>query len=158
TMRADPAVSPTLSVANFPALIALAAEKRDILMKTALERDVRLVRFEDGKLEIALEPSARKTIVQDLSRKLTEWTSKRWMVVVSSEAGAPTMQQQGAEKQSEFEQGVRADPLVKAVLARFPGAEIVGVKRREDAAAAETPPADDVPMANPDDYGADMDD
>ena len=30
------------------------------LIKAALERDVRLVRFEDGKLEIALEPSARQ--------------------------------------------------------------------------------------------------
>jgi DNA polymerase-3 subunit gamma/tau len=159
TMRADPAVSPTLSVASFPALIALAAEKRDMLMKAALERDVRLVRFEDGKLEIALEASARKTIVQDLGRKLTEWTGKRWMVAVSSEAGAPTVQQQGAEKQTELEEGVRADPLVKAVLARFPGAEVVGVRRRDDAPAAEMPPATDEPPPNPEDYGAaDMDD
>src|SRR6185436_16501935 len=46
TMRADPAAAPTLAVASFPALIALAAEKRDLAIKTALERDVRLVRFE----------------------------------------------------------------------------------------------------------------
>src|SRR2546423_5230503 len=43
TLRAEAA--PTLSVASFTALIALAGEKRDILMKSALERDVRLVRF-----------------------------------------------------------------------------------------------------------------
>ncbi len=134
TMRAEPAATPTLGVANFPALIALANEKRDILMKTALERDVRLVRFEDGKLEIALEPSARKTLVQDLQRKLSEWTGRRWMVVVSSEPGAPTVNSQAEAKRSELEQGVRADPLVQAVLARFPGAEIVGVRRREDLA------------------------
>ena len=97
---------------------------------------MRLVRFEDGKLEIALEPSARKTLVNDLSRKLSEWTGRRWMVVVSAEAGAPTVQQQNAAQQSALEQGVRADPLVQAVLARFPGAEIVGVRRRDDASAA----------------------
>ena len=114
-------------------MIALANEKRDILMKTALERDVRLVRFEDGKLEIALEPSARKTLVNDLARKLTEWTGKRWMVVVSAEQGAPTVSSQAQAKEDELEQGVRGDPLVQAVLARFPGAEIVGVARREDA-------------------------
>jgi DNA polymerase-3 subunit gamma/tau len=28
--------------------------------------------------------------------------------------------------------GVRADPLVKAVLSRFPGAEIVGVRGQRD--------------------------
>ena len=52
-------------------------------MKIALERDVRLVRCEDGRLEIALEPSAAKTLVNDLSRKLEQWTGGRWMVVVS---------------------------------------------------------------------------
>jgi DNA polymerase III subunit gamma/tau len=139
-MRAE--TPPTLGVASFPALIALAGEKRDILMRTALERDVRLVRFEDGRLEIALEPSARKTLAHDLSRKLIEWTGKRWLVVVSTEAGAPTVSVQNEEKRSELEQGVRADPLVQKVLARFPGAEIVSVRRREEIANAVLPPAD----------------
>jgi DNA polymerase-3 subunit gamma/tau len=158
-LRADPAAAPTLSVATYPALIALANEKRDILMKTALERDVRLVRIEDGKLEIALEPSARKTIVQDLQRKLSEWTGRRWIVVVSSEAGAPTVSSQVEAKRNELEQGVRADPLVQAVLTRFPGAEIVGVRRRDDLSTPETAaPAPDEPLPNPDDYGAEDDD
>ena len=62
-------------------------------------------------------------------------------------------------KQSALEQGVRADPLVQAVLARFPGAEIVGVRRRDEAPAADMPPAGDEPLPNPDDYGAgEMDD
>jgi DNA polymerase-3 subunit gamma/tau len=156
-LRAAPAAALTLSIATFPALIALANEKRDILMKTALERDVRLVRIEDGKLELALEPSARKTLVNDLSRKISEWTGRRWMVVVSTEAGAPTVSSQAQAQRNELEQGVRADPLVQAVLARFPGAEIVGVRRREDVADS-VPPAGDEPPPNPDDYGADDDD
>jgi DNA polymerase-3 subunit gamma/tau len=151
TVRAAEATPATLGVTSFPALIALASEKRDILMKTALERDVRLVHLEDGKLEVALEPSARKTLVNDLARKLTEWTGKRWMVVVSAEQGAPTVSSQAQAKKTELEQGVRADPLVQKVLARFPGAEIVGVTRREGAAE----PLNDAPPANPDDYGAD---
>jgi len=156
TLRAEPAAAPTLSIATFPALIALANEKRDIMMKTALERDVRLVRIEDGKLEIALEPSARKALVNDLSRKISEWTGRRWMVVVSTEPGAPTVSAQNAAKRNELEQGVRADPLVQAVLARFPGAEIVGVKRRDG--APDMSPAGNEPLPNPDDYGADDDD
>ena len=158
TLRAAEPASATLAVAGFAELIALAAEKRDLGTKSALERDVRLVRFEDGKLEIALEPSARKTLVNDLSRKLSEWTGKRWMVVVSAETGAPTVQQQTAAQQNALEQGVRADPLVKAVLARFPGAEIVGVRRRDEQPSA-MPPEGDEPLPNPDDYGAgEMDD
>jgi len=129
----EPAVAaPTLSIGSFDELIALAAEKRDISAKMALERDVRLVRCEDGQLEIALEASAPKTLVHDLQRKLTGWTGKRWIVVVSKEQGAPTMRAQADAQQAEIERGVQSDPLVQAVLNRFPGAKIVGVTQNSD--------------------------
>ena len=53
----QPQSAPALAIRTFAELVALAADKRDIQMKLALERDMRLVRLEDGKLEIALEPS-----------------------------------------------------------------------------------------------------
>jgi DNA polymerase III subunit gamma/tau len=126
----QPAAPPTVAVGRFEELIALADARRDLPVKSALERDVRLVRFEDGKLEIALEPSAAKTLVNDLSRKLAEWTGRRWLVVVSAEPGAPTVRSQVEARAAELKAGVRGDPLVQAVLARFPGAEIVSVRRR----------------------------
>jgi DNA polymerase-3 subunit gamma/tau len=127
--QTDPVpTQPSRTVAQFADLVALAAEKRDLTVKTALERDVRLVRMEDGRLEIALEQGASRAIVQDLSRKLSDWTGKRWMVVVSAEAGAPTLRAQAEARQTELEIGVRGDPLVQAVLDRFPGAQIVGVR------------------------------
>jgi DNA polymerase-3 subunit gamma/tau len=118
-------------VGHFDELIALAAEKRDLTVKLALERDVRLVRCEDGRLEIGVEPSAAKTLANDLARKFSQWTNRRWMVVVSTEAGEPTVKVQKEARQAELKTGVRADPLVQAVLARFPGAEIVDVREGE---------------------------
>jgi len=118
-----------LKIERFADLIALATEKRELQIKTALERDVRLVHFEDGRLEIALEPGAAKTLVNDLSRKLSDWTGKRWMVIVSAEQGAPTLRSQAESEKAEILRGVRADPLVQAVLTRFPGAEIVDVRQ-----------------------------
>jgi DNA polymerase III subunit gamma/tau len=130
TRAAEPAQR-LRAIARFEELIALAEEKRDLPTRTALERDVRLVRFEDGKLEIALEPGAPKSLVHELSRKLAEWTGRRWLVVVSAEAGAPSLRTQLEAQRSELVRGVRADPLVQAVLSRFPGAEILDVRRRE---------------------------
>ncbi|MEA2983797.1 MAG: polymerase subunit gamma/tau, partial [Alphaproteobacteria bacterium] len=132
-----------LVVGKFEDLIALAAEKRDLQMKISLERDVRLVRFEDGQLEIALEAGASKALVHDLARKLSIWTGRRWMVVVSAEAGAPTVKAQAETRQQELQTGVAADPLVQAVLNRFPGSQIVGVRAR--GAPEEPPPLSDVP-------------
>ena len=136
--RDEPVAAPTLSINSFADLIALAAEKRDITTKMALERDVRLVRFEDGQLEIALEARAPKTLVHDLQRKLTGWTGKRWIVVVSKEQGAPTMRAQADAQQAEIERDVQHDPLVQAVLSRFPGAKIVGVTQNGPDQAEQT--------------------
>jgi DNA polymerase III subunit gamma/tau len=138
----EPAAAPTLSVGSFEELIALAAEKRDITVKMALERDVRLVRCEDGQLEIAIEPSAPKTLVHDLQRKLTGWTGKRWIVVVSKEEGAPTMRAQAEAQQAEIERDVQSDPLVQAVLSRFPGAKVVGVTQNAPDAGDSAAPGD----------------
>ena len=77
---------------------------------------MRLVRCEDGTLEIALEPHAPKTLVNDLSRKLQQWTGRRWMVIVSGEQGAATLRSQADARQAELEVGVRADPLVKSAV------------------------------------------
>jgi DNA polymerase-3 subunit gamma/tau len=138
--------APSRTVAQFTELVALAAEKRDLTIKAALERDVRLVRMEDGRLEMALEQGASRAIVQDLSRKLSDWTGKRWMVVVSAEPGAPTLRAQAQARQEELETGVRGDPLVQAVLNRFPGAQIVGVR---GPAAGEVNGDDEPPLAEP---------
>ena len=136
--RDDPVAAPTLSINSFADLIALAVEKRDITTKMALERDVRLVRCEDGQLEIALEARAPKTLVHDLQRKLTGWTGKRWIVVVSKEQGAPTMRAQADAHQAEIERDVQNDPLVQAVLKRFPGAKVVGVTQNGPDQAEQT--------------------
>src|SRR5690242_16483086 len=92
--------APVRTLARFEDLIALVTEKRDLNLKSALERDVRLVRCEDGTLEIALEPSAAKTLVGDLSKKLSEWTGRRWMVAISAEAGAPTLKAQAEARKA----------------------------------------------------------
>jgi DNA polymerase-3 subunit gamma/tau len=166
---AEPApAAPPLAIGRFADLIELATERRDLGVKAALERDVRLVRCEDGRLEIALQPTATRALVNDLSRKFSQWTGRPWMVVVSAEPGEPTVHSQSAARQVELETGVRGDPLVQAVLARFPGAEIIDVRQAGSAAAPasrdlddampEPPPADDGAAYGAEWQAGDMDD
>jgi DNA polymerase-3 subunit gamma/tau len=141
-----------LKIATFPELIALAGEKRDLMVRTALEADVRLVKMEDGRLELAMERSASRTLINDLSRKLEQWTGRRWSVIVSNEAGQPTLRSQMELVKSERERAAEADPRVQEVLARFPGAKVVEIRKlapelpESDATGedpAETPESDD---------------
>jgi DNA polymerase-3 subunit gamma/tau len=143
---------PAVVINNFAELVQLASDKRDIQTKLALERDVRLVRCEDGTLEIALEPGAAKTLVNDVSRKLQQWTGRSWMVVISREPGQPTLKSVADTRKAELETGVRADPLVRAVLERFPGAEIVGVRGGKDA-PLDPPVTAEPEIPLPDDIG-----
>jgi DNA polymerase III subunit gamma/tau len=130
---------PALRITSFPQLVALSAEKRDLLTKGALEADVRLVRIEDGRLELALERHASKGLINDLSRKLEQWTGKRWTVIVSNEAGQPTLRSQSEAAKNQRERAAESDPRVQEVMARFPGAKVVEVRRL----ASEPPESDD---------------
>jgi DNA polymerase-3 subunit gamma/tau len=135
-METQPAA---LKITSFPQLVALAGEKRDLMTRTALEADVRLVRIEDGRLELAMERSASRTLISDLSRKLEQWTGRRWTVIVSNEPGQPTLRAQSQLQQSERERTAEADPRVREVLARFPGAKVMEVRK-----LAREPPESDV--------------
>ncbi len=116
--------SSALKITTFPQLVALASEKRDVMTRLALEADVRLVRIEDGRLELALEPSASRSLINDLGRKLEQWTGRRWTVIVSNEPGQPTLRKQNEAQQNERERAAENDPRVQEVLARFPGAKL----------------------------------
>jgi DNA polymerase III subunit gamma/tau len=134
----EPQSAPALRITSFPQLVALAGEKRDLLTKAALEADMRLVRIEDGRLEVALERHAVRGLVNDLSRKLEQWTGRRWTVIVSNETGQPTLRSQNEHAKNEHARAAEADPRVQEVLARFPGAKVVEVRKL----AAEPPESD----------------
>jgi DNA polymerase-3 subunit gamma/tau len=141
-----------LKIASFPELVALAGEKRDLLTKAALEADVRLVRIEDGRLEVSLERSAARTLINDLSRKLEQWTGRRWTVIVSNEPGQPTLRSQNEVQKNQHARAAESDPRVKEVLARFPGAKVVEVRK-----LAPEPPESDASGEDPTD-ASDSDD
>jgi DNA polymerase III subunit gamma/tau len=135
---ADAQSAPVLKLNSYAEIVALAAERRDLSTKAALEADVRLVRIEDGRLEVALERSAARMLINDLSRKLEQWTGRRWTVIVSNEPGQPTLRTQNELQKNQRERAAESDPRVKEVLARFPGAKVVEVRKL----AAELPESD----------------
>ena len=141
---ADAQSAPALKLNSFAELVALAMEKRDLMTKAALEADIRLVRIEDGRLEVALERSAARMLINDLSRKLEQWTGRRWTVIVSNEAGQPTLRSQAQLQQNQRERAAESDPRVKEVLARFPGAKVVEVRK-----LAPEPPESDANGEDP---------
>ncbi|MFT0858466.1 DNA polymerase III subunit gamma/tau [Ancylobacter sp. G4_0304] len=126
--RPAPDVAPAVRLSTMAELVALAAFKRDLKLKFALENHVRPVAFEDGKVEVALVEGTSPALVQELQNKLAEWTGRRWLVALSREEGGATLAEEATAARDAMMSDVRADPLVTAVLSRFPGASIVDVR------------------------------
>ncbi|HEY1632545.1 MAG TPA: DNA polymerase III subunit gamma/tau [Rhizomicrobium sp.] len=141
------APQPTMAVENAPDLrslediAALASQKGAAVLKVHLENDVHLVRLEPGQIEFRPSSRAPRTLSGDLAQKLKEWTGARWVVTVAREGGAPTIAEKKRAAHTANIESVSQEPLVRAVLDRFPGAEIMQVRTQaaEDAPAAATP-------------------
>ncbi|MXQ11618.1 DNA polymerase III subunit gamma/tau [Microvirga makkahensis] len=134
--QAAPA-EPVMRLRRFEDVVALAGERREIVLKAALERDVRLVRFQEGRIELSLTENGSRTIANDLARALQQWTGERWMVSLSSDEGAPTLREQAVAAERERKEGAATHPLVQAVLSKFPGAQIVNVIERAEKAGED---------------------
>ncbi len=149
-LRAVPDVAPRFEPAPAPAiaapapqafanprsyadLVALAAEKRDILVKHALESSLRPVSIGDGRLEVALVENADPAIIQNLMAKLKLWTGRQWVISLANDAAhVPTLREQRDEHIEAARDEAHQDPLVQAILDTFPGATVrVTVKHEQ---------------------------
>eukprot|EP01037_Dinobryon_pediforme_P007024 gene7024-biopygen4483 len=110
------AAPPVMRLNGLTDLIALAQTNRDILLKTALERDVRLVRFEQGQIEFELGPMGSPQLAANLSRRLQEWTGSRWMVAVTSTKGTPSIREQADAKAQGALADIHANPLTEKTM------------------------------------------
>ncbi|KQT49485.1 DNA polymerase III subunit gamma/tau [Devosia sp. Leaf420] len=140
----QPVPQPALAtVATYKDLIALATAKRDVLVKLALESQMRPISFEQGRIEVALAENADPGMIATLSARLQTWTGQRWLVMVSSKPPeGMTIRQERDQRKVEATAAAHEDPLVKAILETFPGAKLVNVTvRDEDAALPEIAPA-----------------
>ncbi|CTQ44370.1 DNA polymerase III subunit gamma/tau [Roseibium aggregatum] len=137
----EPQAQPAYNLKSLYDCAALASEKGDIPFKVKIQRLMRLVKFEPGKIEIQPTDDAPADIAGEFGRKLTEWTGQRWFVVVSRNQGRPTIHEEQEANQQQLLSDAKSHPTVAALLAQFPGARVVDVKvqvtEEDDAALAD---------------------
>ena len=103
---------------------------------------MRLVRFEDGKLEFAPVSGAPQTLAAEISRKLQDWTGRRWIIAISNEKGSETLREVAERETANQLAEAKTNPLVQAVLSQFPGARVIDVRETEQDEPDITPEAD----------------
>ena len=124
----QPEGAPTASIRALEDIVALAAAHNAPILRVALENYVHLVHLEPGRIEFRPHARAPRSLAGDLQQKLRDWTGERWAVSIASSGGAPTLAEQKLSAKTARFEAVAQEPMVRAVLDRFPGAEIVAVR------------------------------
>ena len=99
-----------------------------------LYQDVHEVLFQQGRIDLRVEPAVPKDFAGKVAETLSAQTGERWVISLVNEPGAETLKDQA-------EQAARQDPVVQSMLEAFPGARM-RVKR---APKDETPDSKDTP-------------
>jgi DNA polymerase-3 subunit gamma/tau len=121
-----PAAAPRLS--SFRDVVALVAAEREPLLHGHLLHSVHVVRFAPPVIELRPQADAPRDLAARLAALLLNVTGSRWTIVVSAEAGEPTLAQQGSAADTARREVAADHPLVRAILEAFPGARIEAVR------------------------------
>jgi DNA polymerase III subunit gamma/tau len=127
--------------ARFEDVLALVRARRDVGLLVEIETGVRLVRYAPGRIEFEPGEGAPPDLAARIGQRLQAWTGVRWGVSVVRSGGAPTIAETRAAEQADLRGRALAHPMVQAVLAAFPGAEIRDVRPPDAAGPAAPPPA-----------------
>ncbi len=112
-------------------IVALLEEGQEILLAGYVYQHVHLIKLEQGRLEINLEPEAPPKLAQDLGQRLSTLSGQRWIVSVSGARGQSTLAQIGqAAQQKEFEDVLKL-PVIQDILEVFPDAILKDIKTKE---------------------------
>jgi len=114
-----------IEITSFKDLINLANKEKEIELKYDLERNVKLVSFNKGKIDISFNEKLNKNFIKNLSEKLLSWTGERWIISLSKNNKAKSVYEKNLEDKDnmieEFKKGKVAQDIQKA----FPDAKFV---------------------------------
>jgi len=119
-------------IQNFQDLIHLANKNREIELKFDLERNVRLVKFEQGKIDISFNENLSKDFIKNLSQRLIEWTGKRWIITLSKDQGQTTVHETKQQLKAKLMEEMKQTEEYKKILEAFPDAELIDVQDKEE--------------------------
>tara|TARA_Y100001970_G_scaffold284196_1_gene401054 strand:- start:1017 stop:2702 length:1686 start_codon:yes stop_codon:yes gene_type:complete len=88
-------------ISSFEDLVNLSSKKKEIELKYDLERNVNLIKFSEGKIDIEFNENLNKNFVRNLSEKLLEWTGRRWVISLAKDKGQKTFLEQKNIKKKE---------------------------------------------------------
>ena len=117
---------------SFSDLIKVAEINKEMELKYDLERNVRLSKFENGKIEINFNENLNKNFIKRLSQSLLKWTGKRWIISLSKDDNLKTFAQKKIEKKEETLKEEEKSEVFKEIKKNFPDVNLIEVYKNDE--------------------------
>ena len=118
-------------ISSFEDLINLCSKKKEIHLKYDIEKNVNLIKFSKGKIDISFNQNLDKNFVKNLSSKLFEWTKTRWVITLSKEKGKKTFLELKNMKKKELFDKEKNSEIYKKFKDIFSDVELLEVKKND---------------------------
>ena len=117
-----------VEIKSFQDLIDLANKEKEVELKFDLERNVKLVSFNKGKIDISFNEKLNQSFIKNLTEKLLLWTGERWIISLSKNSDAKSIYEQNMEKKSSKLKEFEESDLAKQIKESFPDAELIDIQ------------------------------
>ena len=118
-------------ITSFQDLIDKANIEKEIELKYDLERNVKLVSFNSGKINICFNEKLNKNFIKNLTEKLNIWTGERWIISLSKNEEAKSIYEKKQKNKINLLENFKKNKLAKDLEAAFPDAKLIELKEEE---------------------------
>tara|TARA_A100001011_G_scaffold277210_1_gene286895 strand:+ start:51 stop:1739 length:1689 start_codon:yes stop_codon:yes gene_type:complete len=119
-------------ISTFQNLIDKAESEKEIELKFDLERNVKLVNFKKGKIEISFNEKLNKNFIKNLSEKLLLWTGERWIISLGKNNEAKSIYEQNMENKSSELDNFKKSRIAKEIQEAFPDAQLAEIEEEHN--------------------------
>jgi len=120
-----------IEITSFQDLIDQANKEKEIELKYDLERNVKLVSFNKGTIDISFNEKLNKNFIKNLTEKLLLWTGERWIISLSKNADAKSIYEKNLEDKSNKMEEFKKSKIAQDIQKVFSDAKLIDLKEEE---------------------------
>ena len=117
-----------IDITSFQDLIDQAIKEKEIELKYDLERNVKLVSFNKGTINISFNEKLNKNFIKNLTEKLLLWTGERWIISLSKNADAKSIYEKNLENKNNKIDEFKKSKIAEDIQKTFPDAKLIDLK------------------------------
>ena len=121
-----------IEITSFQNLIDKAKKEREVELKYDLERNVKLVSFNKGNINISFNERLNKNFIKNLTEKLLLWTGQRWIISLSKNNEAKSIYEQTLEQKSSKILKYMETELAQKIKKTFPDSKVIDVEEEKN--------------------------